>query len=474
MNIAANTKAAIGSRVRDLVAARFYPRYSTCKAALFAGRTEIQSACREGLKFRHDSASWGDEQKLDWILRRLRLAVRRAYLDTSYYREQLDRLGFNPFLDFGFRDFAGLPILEKDHILKAGPRLVSKLIPRGSLREDATGGSTGAPVHVWLGPEERGWRQSASAWVFDRLGLPRGSRIAYFWGHNLDPRGRGSFKERAYFYLNNTEWLDCFRLEPGVLEDYHKRLVSFRPACIIAYASALGALAEHLLDHAYQPRYPSRFILTGAEKLTEQHRHWAQSAFDCPIVERYGARDVGLIGFQSRISSSSRVFEIDWANVLIEPESGKREASILVTKLHADGMPMIRYRIGDVGWFPSSAMPGHPTFFLDEVVGRELEKIWLPNGSWVQGTVAPHLLKDYPVREYQLVQEKDYSVELQIVPRNGFGEPHRRDIVRLLSNNLGGLKVTAILVDRIPRTQASKLRSVVSHVTGNGRRDCSA
>ena len=464
MNITAKNKTAIGPRVRDLVAAQVYPRYAKCKAALFSRRAKIQSACLEGLRFRMQSGSWSEQQKVDWILDRVRFVVRRAYLDTAYYRERLDRLGFDPFADFEFRDFVSLPVLEKDDILAAGPRLISKSIPAGRLRKDATGGSTGAPVHIWLGPEERGWRQSASEWAFGRLGLPPGSRTAYFWGHNLDPRGKGSIKDRAYFYLNNTEWFDCFRLEPRVLEEYHQRLASFRPACMIAYATALGALSDYILERRYRPDYPTRFILTGAEKLSEQHRQWAESAFGCPIIERYGARDVGLIGLQSNRQQSSNVFEIDWANVLIEPESDRRDAPILITKLHADGMPMIRYRIGDVGRFSSNAAPGHPSFFLDEVVGRELEKIWLPDGGWVQGTVVPHLLKDYPVREYQLVQDKDYSVELQIVPRSGFAERHKLEIVRLLSSNLRGIKVSAVLVDRVPRTEASKLRPVVSHV----------
>jgi len=469
MKIAAAASEYAGGALRDLVA-RGYPWYSRCKDALFVSRANIQSAFHEGLKFREQAASWSSDRKLDWILRRLRATVRRAYLTTAYYREQYDRLGFDPFLDFGFKDFASLPVLEKEDILEGGSRLISTAIPAPNLRKDSTGGSTGAPVHIWLGPEERGWRQSASEWVFKRLGLPRASRTAYLWGHHLDPRGRSSARERAYFFLNNAEWFDCFRLDSVVLEQYHERLEKFRPACIIAYAAALGALADHVLERKYHPRYPTRLIMTGAEKLWEQHRQWAESAFGCPVFERYGGRDVGLLAFQSG-QTGSRIFEIDWANALIEPESDPVDAPILVTKLHADGMPMIRYRVGDVGLFRSDARPGHPTFFLDEVVGREVERIWLPNGGWLQGTIVPHLLKDYPVKEYMLVQREDYSVELQLVPRSCFVEGDRGQILSTLSANLKGVKVSAILVDHVPRTQASKLRPVVSYATGSARGD---
>src|SRR5262249_60561179 len=116
----------------------------------------------------------------------------------------------------------------------------------------------------------------------------------------------------------------------------------------------------------------------------------------------------------------------------------------------------------------TGAWPCQLTYYLDEVVGRELERIWLPDGGWLQGTIAPHLLKDYPVKEYMLVQSEDYSVELKIIPRRGFGERDRLDIVRTLSSNLKGLNVSAVLVEQLPRTRSNKLRPVISHVSGSG------
>src|SRR5262252_4561277 len=101
MNFATAAFEYAGGTLRDLVA-RGYPWYSRCKDALFVSRADIQSAVREGLKFREQAESWSVDRKLDWILRRLRGTVRRAYLTTAYYREKYDRLGFDPFLDFGF------------------------------------------------------------------------------------------------------------------------------------------------------------------------------------------------------------------------------------------------------------------------------------------------------------------------------------------------------------------------------------
>ena len=452
--------------MQDFLATQAYPRYSRFKDLFSSHRRALRRKYVRATEFRDRSRDWGAEQKREWLLDRMRFAVRRAYSQTHYYRSQFDKIGFDPRVPFGFEELAQLPVLERGDILQAGDSLVSERIPRESLRKDSTGGSSGAPTHIWIGPEEHSWRESGSDWFAKRSGLVRGARIAYLWGHHLDPTAQSTLKDRLYSYVNNTEWFDCFRLDPATLDRYHQRMERRRPECIIAYASAVAALADRILELGRQPSYPTKCIITGAEKLFPAQRDAVDAAFGRPIRERYGARDVGLIGFQSA-EAQATTYEVDWANVFVEPESSEERASILVTKLHADGMPMIRYRIGDVGLFPPGSRPGHPTLSLLEVVGRELERIWLPDGRWVEGELGPHMLKDYPVREYMVWQRQDYSVEVQIAPRSGFSDSHRQEIVHTLSRNLPGLAVSTVLVDRVPRTRANKLRPVVSDVNVN-------
>ena len=139
-------------------------------------------------------------------------------------------------------------------------------------------------------------------------------------------------------------------MSPEILERYHAELEHVRPAGLVAYASALGHLAEHLLERGHTPHYPTRTLVTGAEKLLPAHREKIETAFGRPVHERYGSRDVGLIGFQLT-PREHLSYTIDWANIFVEPENAEPNAPILITKLHADGMPMIRYRIGDAVCF---------------------------------------------------------------------------------------------------------------------------
>ena len=426
-------------------------------------------AIRRGMRFRRESAAWPTERKRNWMLDRLRLTARRSYAETDYYKDLFDRAGFDPHADFTFEDFARLPVLEREQVRSEGASMLARSVPTSALKKDSTGGSTGVPTDVWIGPEEMGWKESAGEYFMRRIGAATGTRTALLWGHHLDPRASDSWLERYHALETNSRWFDCLRLSPDTLESYHREFERWRPAVILAYASAVWHLAEHVLERGYRPSYPTRCFVTGAEKLLPAHRERIEQAFRRPVYERYGGRDVGYIAFQTD-PARSLDYEVDWSNVLIEPETDEAESSILVTKLHADGMPMLRYRVGDLGRFPEGAAPGNPAFVLHEVIGRDTDRIWLPDGRWITGLQIPHMMKDYPVREYVFTQRKDFSIEIKIVPRDGFGEHSRRKMIATVQANLPGLSITTQLVDEIPRTAANKWRPVTSEVAASYRK----
>jgi phenylacetate-coenzyme A ligase PaaK-like adenylate-forming protein len=189
----------------------------------------------------------------------------------------------------------------------------------------------------------------------------------------------------------------------------------------------------------------------------------AWHAFGRPVHEEYGSRDIGLMAWQPR-PEHSLDFRVNWENVLIEPETDAQYCAILVTKLHADAMPMIRYRIGDEARFAVGSRPGHPSFRLQEVLGRVTDRVWLADGRSVSGLQFPHLLKDFPVAEFMVIQHEDFSLEVQLVPKPAFAPEHARQIKAALGMNLQTVPIAVRLMSAIPHTAAHKWRPVVSEV----------
>lgn len=439
-------------------------RLADLRRSLRGDMRSVFNNYKKSLDFRRTSTDWSEDQKCEWILKMLHFSVRRAEKETDYYQNLFQEIGFDASADFSFKDYAKLPVLEREDIQKAGEGLISKTVSRENLQKDATGGSTGTPTEIWLGAEELGWKESGLEYTFGLVGVSRDSKMAFFWGHHLDPQASDSLRDRLKGFLTNTRWFDCFRLSPEVFQKYHEEFEEWSPDCIVAYSSSLGHFAEYLKEKGIRPNnYPQKCFVTGAEKLFPEHRKVIEEVFGKPVHERYGGRDFGLLGIQTNPRENLE-YTIDWAWALVEPETDEENSPILVTKLHADGMPMLRYRVGDIGKFPATSRSGHPSFVLQEVIGRELDRIWLPDGRFVSGIKLPHLLKDFPVKEYMLIQSENYDIELQVVSKNDFDSKDESKISQILSANFEGLSVIIKRVESIPRTKANKWRPVITKV----------
>ena len=419
-----------------------------------------------GLSFRRKTRDWGEERRSEWILEQLRTKLRAAAVDVPYYRTLFNKIGFDPNAEFSFDDFARLPVLQRDDIHNAGPELRSTSVSPDDVTADSTGGSTGIPTTIYVGPEERGWSESGMQFSFEKIGVDVGARKALLWGHHLDPQAPENLRDSIRSYLTNERVFDCFRMSEETMLAYHRQFQVFKPDCIVAYASALGHFAEFLTERKLTPvNYPNTCFVTGAEKLYPRFRTMIEDAFGTsrPVHERYGGRDFGLVAIQTN-PASSLSFEVDWAWALLEPETDSEQSPLLVTKLHADAMPLIRYKVGDVCRLPSNSRPGHPSFFIEEVSGRELDRIWRKDGSWIAGEQFPHLLKSFPVREFMLIQDESYAVELQLVTKDGFNTEVENEISTIVGANLAGLPFRIRTVQTVERTMANKWRPVVSKV----------
>ena len=73
-------------------------------------------------------------------------------------------------------------------------------------------------------------------------------------------------------------------LSPERLLAYHRRLQAARPACIVAYASALADLAAVVAEAGGgAPEYPRRCFVTGGEKLHASQRELVERVFGKPV-----------------------------------------------------------------------------------------------------------------------------------------------------------------------------------------------
>lgn len=427
-----------------------------------AGRPGLREA-REywhGMRFRREAMGWREQERLSWQWTRLAEALRDAVASSPFWRERINAAGIDLTQPMDAAAYRRLVPIDKEVLRSEAERIRS--VPEGApgTTRDATGGSTGEPVNIWLGPRERAWRRSGSDWSMTRIGVPPGAKRALLWGHHLDPVHRKGWRDRAVDVLLARRWLDCFRADEARYRAYDDEIRAWQPDAIVAYARALGDLARAARVPATYPRVA---CVTGAEKLTAADRASAERAFGVPVYERYGARDIGDMAFQYAVPASLH-FETDWALVLLEVEEDANEAPLLVTKLQADAFPMFRYRIGDTVRTTPASRAGGSVLRLEEVTGRTTDRIRLRDGGSLHGITFPHLFKDFPVRAFQVHQASDYAVTVRLVTTRALQEHERSRMSSILSANLPGMPLSIEEVAELQLTTAGKLRPVISEV----------
>jgi phenylacetate-CoA ligase len=358
-------------------------------------------------------------------LKRLQLLLDHAYHMCPFYRERFDRIGIHP-CDFEtLDDLAVLPILEKQEIQEHRDRMVACNWPLHDLVPNQTGGSTGTPLSFFVSRDRLHSRAAATIRHNRWAGWDIGDKVALLWGAPQDiPANR--WKERIRNRLIDRRlFLDAGHLTEARLADFHSALKKFRPRIVLAYAGALVLFARYLQARQTLPYQPEA-IVASAEVLEPADRALAEQVFGCPIFNRYGCREVSVIASECaqhqglHTMAEGLLIEVVRGN---EPAAAGELGSILVTDLLNWAMPLIRYRIGDLGsWEAGPCSCGRGLPRLRNVAGRVTDFLVGTDGRLVSGVfLATYVVAQRPsLGQVQILQEKAGQLLYRIKPGKSF------------------------------------------------------
>lgn len=405
---------------------------------------------------------------LQWA--KLKRLVEHCWREVPYYRRQWAALGIAPDDIRSLADYQRLPMLGKSEIRENFADLQASSW-RGRLMFKATGGSTGEPLRFGY-TRESYERRLAVMWRGYRwAGARIARRTLYLWGGAVgDPSWQEVCKERLYHLAFNRRMLDVFRMSESGMHLYAEEISRFRPEVIVGYAGPLYELSRWLLRNGKQVPRPQS-VLSAAEGLEEFQRETIAKAFGCPVYNTYGCREFMLIASQCADCGNLHVNADHLLVELAETSTnadGTQTGDIAITDLHNWGMPLLRYRNGDMatrasGYRPSCKI-GLPV--LQRIEGRKLDMLRTPDGHILPGEFFPHMLKDIAgVVRFQVVQERLDAFTLLVVPGNAFGVDQETAIRAELTKVLGSATALEIRrVDDIPLTPTGKHRVTVSRL----------
>lgn len=363
------------------------------------------------------------------------------------------------------------PLVDVDRFRQSPGNYLDPQYGAGDCVTLYTSGSTGTPKKIVRDARaeqlnyayaEARWRNTAGVNLDDRWVMIGGQLVVPV------SRSRPPFWVRAY--PMRQLYMSSYHLQEEFAEDYMRAILAWRPAYLLGYASSLKTLADFSEKTGIRP--PLKCILSNAEPLYAHVRLRLQRAFECDVRDTYGGTEGAFQGFECgagrmHVSPDFGVLEIvdDEGRHCKAGEVGRA----VVTGLTNRAMPLIRYPTGDlVAWAVDQRCGCGCSFpVLEHIEGRSDDVLVLPNGRRV-GRLDPVFKATYPLREAQIAQRRDGSIEVRVVADlDGSGRclwtlQHSRQLVLDLHARLGsGGDIRIALVDRIPRGKNGKFKAVV-------------
>ena len=399
---------------------------------------------------------------------RLRRLLDHAYAHVPYYRALFEANGAEPGDIKSLEDYRRLPVLTKGIIQEQGRSLVADDIDPDEVKKRTTSGSTGQPIASYH-RKKTFFREAERRYRNYLVGMKPGDRHVHLWGPHPDPRGGLSrLKLRFRQWRKNRVQIYTDRLTDETLLAHARQIAARGPDFLFGYASALEMFARVVLEHRIEGIRP-RAILSTAEALPLARRLLLEKAFFCPVFDSYGSREIGIVAQECTAHTGLHVFATQKLVEIVrdgEPAPAGEAGHVVLTDLRNRVMPLIRYRIEDVGRAVEGDCPcGRGLPRIGSVEGRVLDIIVSPSGRLLHGTFFnPAFSRVGGVRRWQIVQKTREILQVRIVAEGPFGEEKLDALRRRIHSGDPAFRVTFELVDRIPPAPSGKLRYIISEV----------
>lgn len=409
-------------------------------------------------------------RELQWV--RLRRLLLHAYDQCRFYRSRFDQAGIVPTDLRSLQDLRWLPPLEKAEIQDHGREMIAANWPQDDLITNQTGGSTGTPVQFYLHRDRYCARSAATLRHNSWAGWNLGDRAAVIWAAPRDrPHPSWRYRLRDWI-LSEPIWLDAAALSEEKMLEFFQTLRQYRPTIIQGYTRALVVFANFLQDRGLKMIRPQGIIAT-AEMLEDVDRTLLEEVFGCPVFNRYGCREVSVIASEC---SEHRGLHTMAEGLFLEIETPNGPArpgeigNILVTDLLNLAMPLIRYRIGDLGAWALGRCPcGRGLPRLEKIAGRVTDFLVGEDGRLVSGiAISVNLVAYRPsLGQVQVRQIRQGAIEYRVKPGPRFDPVADIAYLKESSKKYLGVdtEVEVNLVDELPVEPSGKFLFSHSSVT---------
>lgn len=361
--------------------------------------------------------------------------VEYAGLNVPYYKNLFKRIRFEPRrmrTDIGY--FQDIPHLTKETILASPTEFLSTLFKRNDLIERKTSGSTGLTLSFYYTREDLDWATAAIFHLnsaFSRSLSDREVQLTFVnpnaptegWIDEMLSRLRGITMNRSTVFMRG--------LSADAARHHLNNIRAQKPYFIYGLQSSMKGLIQFSgSPEGYQNL--CKYFVSSGETLDAHSAELIAQSIGCKVINRYGNAEFGAVAQSEENPSVLRVVD-----GLVMPENFGAQGfpEIVLTTLTSRGMPLIRYRTGDLGNVEQQSDGGYRISFIQ---GRLHDLVELNGKTFATSFLSTWLHGKFKIHDFQIVQKGNAFPEFRIVT----DQPEQLPVIKKELTALTGSDVT--------------------------------
>jgi len=391
---------------------------------------------------------------------------------VPYYHNLLEN--FDVITDgiVNIENFQRIPLLTKEIIRSNQKDLVSRDYINQKVHYNTSGGSTGEPVKFVQNSVYKKWRNATNYYYYrDILGIDWYEiKKVFLWGSLRDVlRDHSSITSKIAHWIDNTVFLNSFRMTERDMEHYINVINSYKPELLYGYAGSLHELSKFAIKKQI-PVYSPKYIVSAAETLLDEMRADIEACFGTKVYNFYGSREVSNLAGEC---TKGLMHTFDFWNYLEvlddnnQPVKEGEEGKVVVTNLVNYAMPLIRYEIGDLALRgPAQCTCGNNLSTLKMVTGRTSDPFIKKDGTILHTGYFTQLFyfREW-VHSFQVIQEDYLKIRLRFIPKGVVNEQEKASIEEKIRFVMGNnCEIIWEMVEEIPKTSSGKYLYRISYV----------
>ena len=412
------------------------------------------------------------EKIMEYQNEKLKKLLLHSYENVPYYQKVLAKVGV---VDNGIvklENFNKIPILTKEIIRMEKDNLFSEDYKKRKFYLNTSGGSTGEPVKFIQDKRYDEWNTATKIFYNQMLGKEMGEIELKFWGSERDIiEGNLKFKDRVINFLYNRKFFNSYNLnEENIIKliILHEKV---KPTSYWSYTDASYEFSKYLIKNDIKLNSP-KFIISTINPLYDHIRETIEKAFDCPVYDQYGSREVGSVACQCNEKKELHTFS--WFNLVeILNEDNKpvrpgEKGRIILTNLENYSMPLIRYDIGDI-----AISSGHVNcncqrnlFSIEKILGRTLGYFKKKDGTLIHShfIVQRFFFKDW-IKRFQIIQDdyEHFTIKIEVLTKKNDASLNEIEKeIKLLTGV--DIKIDFEIVEKIEPSKSGKFLYTICEV----------